>query len=143
YNEVNLPSRGINSADILVAGNDSIFAPLIAGQTFNPAPGTATDFSQTISLSNVAARYVRLTNMTHLPGADNNFFGLSEVQFDGTLVGAPPPTPHPRLSPITAKASSFYAPDGRLPEHAVNGNGIKVGNGHVPTPPGGTMWLSN
>src|SRR5215211_7041954 len=72
YNEFNLTSRGINSADILTAGNDSVFSPLIVGQTFTQAPGTLSDFSQTISLSNVAARYVRLTNMTHLPGFDND-----------------------------------------------------------------------
>jgi hypothetical protein len=145
YNEgtPNLTARGINTADILVAGEDSVFSPLVVGQAFTQAPGTATDFSQTIAMGDVAARYVRLANMTHFPGFDNDFFGLSEVQFDGTPIGPPPPPPHPGLSPIRARASSFFAADGRLPAHAVNGNGLLVGNAHAIGPPGGTMWLSD
>jgi hypothetical protein len=147
YNEnspPNLTARGIAAADILVAAEDSVFVPLITGQAFNQAPGTATDFSQTIPLGDIEIRYVQLANMTHFPGADNAFFGLSEVRFDGTLVGPPPPPPHPGLSPIFARATSFYqsGTDIRRADDVVNGSGIVVGNGHAIGPPSGTMWLS-
>jgi hypothetical protein len=143
YNEgsPNLTARGINTANILVAGNDAVFSPLIPNQAFNQAPGTNSDFSQVISLSGVEARFVRLAGMTHFPGGDNDFFGLSEVQFDGTPVGPPPPPPYPMIVPTYARASSEY-PDGRLAQHAVNGNGL-VGRNHVNNPPSGNMWLTD
>ena len=85
YNETltgrpELLGRGVGSADILVAGDDLVFTTLISGQVFDPAPGVEdVDFGQSIAL-NVDARYVKLDIGGNL-GGDNNFVGLSEVQF--------------------------------------------------------------
>jgi len=76
-----LLSRGVASADVLVSTNTTTLNVHIAGQAFNKAPGTQTDFSQVIDLGNVSARYVRLDKLTNFPGGDFRFVGLSEVQF--------------------------------------------------------------
>lgn len=86
YNETlpgrpELLGRGVGTADILVAGEDLAFTTLIAGQAFNIAPGVEdADFGQTIPL-NTDARYVKL-DISANAGGDNNFVGLSEVQFN-------------------------------------------------------------
>jgi hypothetical protein len=86
YNETlpgrpELLGRGVGSADILVAGDDLVFSTLIAAQAFDIAPGVEdVDFGQTIDL-NTSARYVKLDILGNA-GGDNNFVGLSEVQFN-------------------------------------------------------------
>lgn len=55
--------------------------------------------------------------------------------------GADPGTPYDMIPGVRARASSAFTADGRLPQHAVNGNGL-VGRWHVVNPPGGNMWLS-
>jgi hypothetical protein len=81
-NRPELLSRGVSSASILVAGEDQVFSVHIANQAFNKAPGNATtDFGQTINLGGVQARYVKFDINGNFPGGDNNFVGLSEVQF--------------------------------------------------------------
>lgn len=86
YNETlpdrpELLGRGVGSADILVAGEDLVFATLISAQAFDTAPGLDdVDFGQTIDL-NTSARYVKLDILANA-GGDNGFVGLSEVQFN-------------------------------------------------------------
>jgi hypothetical protein len=76
-----LLARGVSRADVLSGVASGSFSSLITGQSFDKAPGTQTDFSQLIDLGGVNARYVRLEKLTNFPGGDNNFVGLSEVQF--------------------------------------------------------------
>jgi hypothetical protein len=76
-----LLARGVSRADVLVGATVGLLTNFVTGQSFNQAPGTATDFSQTIDLGGLAARYVRLQKLTNFPGGDNRFVGLSEVQF--------------------------------------------------------------
>ena len=81
YNEANFSARGVALGDMLLAGTNGIFSPFLTGHAFAQAPGTATDFSQTVDLGGIAARYVRMEKLTNFPGGDNRFVGLSEVQF--------------------------------------------------------------
>ena len=80
-NRPELLSRGVSSADILVAGEDQNFSVLIANQPFDKGSGAQTDFSQTIDLGQVDARYIKFDIHGNFPGGDNDFVGLSEVQF--------------------------------------------------------------
>ena len=86
YNEAGaFTLRGVGTADILTAGADGVFSSLIANQTFDEAPGTGDiDFHQTIDLAGVKAQFIKLDISSNL-GGDNDFVGLSEVQFEGTL----------------------------------------------------------
>ena len=80
-NRPELLGRGIRSADILIAGEDLVFTPLISGQTFDIAPGLDNvDFGQVIDLMGASARYVKFDILGN-HGGDNSFVGLSEVQF--------------------------------------------------------------
>jgi len=84
YNEAGaaqLQSRGVSRADVLVSETNGGFTMLLAGQAFAKAPGTQTDFSENFDLGGIRARFVRIEKMTNFPGGDNNFVGLSEVQF--------------------------------------------------------------
>lgn len=76
-----LLARGVSKADVLIGTASDALSTFIPSQQFNLAPGTQTDFSQTIDLGNVTARYVKIEKLTNFPGGDNNFVGLSEVQF--------------------------------------------------------------
>lgn len=87
YNETlagrpELLGRGVGVADILIAGEDLVFAPLISGHVFTVAPGLDNvDFGEVVDL-NADARYVKLDIGGNL-GGDASFVGLSEVQFFG------------------------------------------------------------
>jgi len=100
-----LLGRAVNVADILVAGEDMVFRPLILGQVFDRLPDLDAvgddaaelaalaefDFSQTLDLGGVVARYVKFDIHSNHNGRDfndpldddllANFVGLSEVQF--------------------------------------------------------------
>ena len=83
YNE-STPLRGVGTADILIAGADGVFSVLIENQAFDAAPGAGdVDFHQTIDLGGVKAQFIKLDISANL-GGDNDFVGLSEVQFQGT-----------------------------------------------------------
>ena len=86
YNEAgNFTKRGVGSARILTAGADGVFSVLIENQAFDEAPGVGdVDFRQTIDLAGVKAQFIKLDISANL-GGDNEFVGLSEVQFEGTL----------------------------------------------------------
>ena len=86
YNEAgNFTKRGVGSAQILTAGADGVFPVLIENQVFDEAPGAGgVDFRQTIDLAGVKAQFIKLDISANL-GGDNDFVGLSEVQFEGTL----------------------------------------------------------
>ena len=86
YNEFlpgrpDLLARGTSRADVLAGSATNALSMLFPGQMFTQAPGTQTDFSQTVDLGNINARYVKFERLTNFPGGDNNFVGLSEVQF--------------------------------------------------------------
>ncbi len=80
-NRAELLERGVGAADILVAGEDLVFSTLISAQPFDIAPGLDdVDFGQVIDLDGANARYVKLDILNN-HGGDNDFIGLSEVQF--------------------------------------------------------------
>jgi hypothetical protein len=86
YNE-NLPGRdelllrGVALADILVAGEDLNFSTFASEVEFELAPGDdLTEFGQVIDMAGANARYVKLSLLSN-HGGDNDFLGLSEVQF--------------------------------------------------------------
>lgn len=88
YNE-NLPGRpelllrGAETADILTAGEDQEFTLFASEVELDLAPGDAfEEFGQDIDLDGIVARYVRLDLLGN-HGGDNDFIGLSEVQFFG------------------------------------------------------------
>ena len=97
YNENANPTccldRGVQSADIFVAGADGVFGglPAVQNATFAKAPGTNTDFSETKSLAGIRARYLRM-QITSNHG-DPSFTGLSEVKVTGTPVTGRAPLP--------------------------------------------------
>ena len=103
-NRPELRSRGVSSADILVAGEDQQFRLLIENQPFEKGPGRETDFAQIIDLGGAEARFVKLDIRDNFPGGDNEFVGLSEVQFfssptlAGTELSAPRTTDYFRKS---------------------------------------------
>ena len=99
-NRPELLGRGVSSADILVAGEDGVFHVLIANRQFDKAPGTQADFSQTIDLGGVEARFVKLDIHDNFPGGDNDFVGLSEVQFFAQ--------PDPFLTELSLGPTTFY-----------------------------------
>ena len=86
YNETlpdrpELLGRGVESADILVAGEDLVFISFISGQAFDIGEGVDNvDFGQVIDLTGASARYVKFDILGN-HGGDNSFVGLSEVQF--------------------------------------------------------------
>ncbi len=137
YNESGLPSRGISSARISVAGADQVFSPLIDAQAFTVAPGTPGDFSQSIALGGATARYVRIDNITNA-GDGLAFAGLSEVRFDGTLApGESRELPLPTtIDEVSSNLFGFNRGAGYLVNHA--GMGGKVHS----RAPDGMMWLN-
>ncbi|RIK76533.1 MAG: hypothetical protein DCC68_19155 [Planctomycetota bacterium] len=88
-----LLGRGVNRADILIAGADQVFTPFITNHQFPVVTDatTATDFSHTIDFGGVQARYIKFDIHSNHNGKDfnnplsndnlGNFVGLSEVQF--------------------------------------------------------------
>ncbi|MEM6257040.1 MAG: DUF4457 domain-containing protein [Planctomycetota bacterium] len=100
YNEfvtgqnISLTSRGARQVDISVASSvDGLFTPILTDFELNRAPGSnSVDFGQLIDLSVLPgtdnARLVRIDIDTNWDG-DNNFAGLSEVVFDGTVIPEP------------------------------------------------------
>lgn len=136
YNETGLPTRGLTSGRISVAGADQVFSPVIADQAFTAAPGVAGDFSQSISLGGATARYVRVDNIVHL--GDNGFAGLSEVRFDGSL--APGESRELPIPATIQSVSSSIKDFNRDATYVVTGVGLG-GAAHSRTP-GGTMWLN-
>ncbi len=89
YNGADTPTcctnRGVRVADILVAGEDGLFRPLIDNQPFDRAPGTDEPFGQDIDLQGVTARFIKIdvdtSNGVANHGDPFQFVGLSEVQF--------------------------------------------------------------
>jgi len=89
YNETRLApltGRGANRVEISVADSEGGAFTLLGGFSFNQATGSeVADFSQTIDLSSYAAadnaRLVRFDILSN-HGGDNEFAGLSEVQFN-------------------------------------------------------------
>jgi len=86
YNETlpgreDLLNRGVASLDILISNNGVDYTSLIDGQALPLAPGSdSVDFGEVIDLGGASARYVLFDNLIN-HGGDNDFVGLSEVQF--------------------------------------------------------------
>lgn len=95
YNEATsqLFTRGANLVNISVASEVGGTFTSLGNFNFNIAPGANNvDFGQSIDLSSfAAAEDVRLVRFDILSnhGGDNNFVGLSEVRFFGTVVPEP------------------------------------------------------
>ncbi len=89
YNESGVNSqRGIQKADISVAGEDLIFTTNFPNVTFTRAPGLFTNFFQLIDFGGVSARYVRINVLTNFLATEPRV-GLSKVRFIDDSV---PPT---------------------------------------------------
>jgi hypothetical protein len=136
YNEGGgLTSRGAATVDIYVAGEDGLFDLHQQNVALTQAPGTTSDFNQAIDLEGIRARYVKLS-ITGTHGADNNFAGLSEVQFDGNFVSRAdiPATIHQVSSELAGFGDRGA---GNLVDHSG-----QVGRTHDLNPDQ-TMWLNN
>jgi hypothetical protein len=82
YNEVNYTARGVSSFDLL-GSTDGVTFNDLGIETLQQAPGTATNFVQTLSVLD-QVRYVKFANLTAFSGDDNNLVGLGSVAFGGT-----------------------------------------------------------
>lgn len=135
YNEATagLSTRGIATANIDVATSPGAYSTHLAGQALAKAPGTETDFSESIAMGGVNARFVRLDVLTN--HGDASFTGLSEIQFDGNLVSGNKAVPA-----TVASVSSTIAGFNRLPEYTVNNSGVFSRSHSVI--PDGNMWLA-
>lgn len=93
YNEGNLSTRDVNGARLIVSETTQPTTATPGGTAINipQAPGM-TDYAGVLLLSPgdpiIRGRYFFL-DIDSNHGGDNNFYGLSEVQFDGTLVPEP------------------------------------------------------
>jgi hypothetical protein len=130
-----LLQRGVSSANIDLGLTTSSYVTQIAGQTFNQAPGTNTDFSQVISLPGTLARFIRLDILGNY--GDAQFTGLSEIQVDGTFVSGP----RALAASISAVSSTIGAPFNRGADHVVDSSGV-FSLTHSVTPDG-NMWLAD
>jgi hypothetical protein len=87
YNETlpdrtELLGRGARLADVLISDDGVTFVPLLEDVTLAMAPGTAdVDFGEVIELFGAEAQYVKLSIKDNFDVGDNDFIGLSEVQF--------------------------------------------------------------
>ncbi len=95
-----LLARGVSRATVLVGAATNALTALLPDLPFTMAPGVATDFSQTIDLGGVAARYVKFDKLTNFPGGDLRLVGLSEVQFLRDV--------EVRNTPVPAGATTYY-----------------------------------
>jgi hypothetical protein len=81
--EDQLLGRGIALTHVLYAREDGIFETLYEFLEVDRANGSSTvDYSQSIDMQGVVARYVKFDIVSN-HGGDANFVGLSEVQFFG------------------------------------------------------------
>lgn len=101
YNDVqgtnNFTNRGVQNLNILTSttGNPTPTDSLGAF-TFNKANGTTTESGQFIQFAPVTARYIKFDVNSNF-GVDagttaNNYFGISEVRFNGTVAPVPEPS---------------------------------------------------
>lgn len=87
YNETlpdrtDLLGRGARIADVSVSDDGSSFSLLLEDLELTMAPGTTdVDFGQIVDLQGTEAQYVKLTLKDNFDIGDNDFIGLSEVQF--------------------------------------------------------------
>jgi len=90
YNEVNLPARGVNAVSIEYGITPALGSTLAGITNFTQAPGEEGYTGEVFdSFTPFEARYIKFDINSH-HGGDNEFYGLSEVQFFG---GTPPPEP--------------------------------------------------
>ena len=145
YNEVaQFLGRGVNGLEVSISHDGVTYSP-VATANLAIAPGVdGVDFSESIDLDHVGARYVKFDilsnhNGVSFPaggGPDAAFVGLSEVRFFGEEV--------PQIGPVSARASTeLIAGFNRRAANVVDGVG------QTTTDPDGWpsdadgMWLSN
>ncbi|MFK7911655.1 MAG: PEP-CTERM sorting domain-containing protein [Akkermansiaceae bacterium] len=91
YNEAppNLTARGVNSVSVEYGTTVGLGSTVSGITNFAEADGLNTYAGENFSgFTAFNARYIKFDiNSNH--GGDNNFYGLSEVQFDGVLVPEP------------------------------------------------------
>jgi hypothetical protein len=91
YNEnpPNLTGRGVNAVSIEYGATASLGATVAGITNFTQATGSNTYTGETFdAFGPFQARYIKF-DIDSNHGGDNNFYGLSEVQFEGTLVPEP------------------------------------------------------
>ncbi len=91
YNESppNLTARGVNAVSVQYGLTPALGSTVPGITNFAQADGTNTYTGELFdSFAPFSARYIKF-DIDSNHGGDNNFYGLSEVQFDGTLVPEP------------------------------------------------------
>lgn len=89
YNEVNLPLRGVNEVTIEY-GTTAALGSSVPGITNFAVAAGAEGYEGEVfdGFAAFDAKYIKFNIDSH-HGGDNNFYGLSEVQFSGTVVPEP------------------------------------------------------
>ena len=91
YNESppNLTARGVNGVTVEYGTTPALGSVLAEVTSFTQADGTDTYTGENFSgFAPFVAQYIKFDILSN-HGGDNNFYGLSEVQFDGTLIPEP------------------------------------------------------
>ncbi|MEZ5302091.1 MAG: lamin tail domain-containing protein [Verrucomicrobiales bacterium] len=111
YNEQTngLHTRGCKDVEILVASSEGGAFTSVGNFVFDQATGLPTYAGQRIAFDQSGVRLVRFNILTN-HGGDNEFAGLSEVQF--RYLGPPPPLDRRIQVPLDAVPSSGIAADG-------------------------------
>ena len=93
YNEVGFTSRGVQVVNIEVSLDGFTFTPLLNNITFSQAPGNDTytgEYFDLVALTGSAVQAVSIRfNIQSDYGDPQTFYGLSELQFDGSLIPEP------------------------------------------------------
>ncbi len=133
YNELNLTSRGVAQAEILVS-TDNINYSSLGTFDFDQATGNGANPGQFVSLGGVQARYVQLGVVANY--GDSGYTGLNEVAFMGEALQ---PMPLQDVS-VTASSALFEGNFDRRPGHLVDAAGL-FADGHSAGLEG-LHWLS-
>ncbi|NQT41057.1 MAG: DUF4457 domain-containing protein, partial [Planctomycetes bacterium] len=133
YNELNITSRGVAQAEILVS-NDNVTYSSLGTFDFDQATGNGANPGQFVSLGGVQARYVQLGVVANY--GDAGYTGLNEVAFIGEALQ---PMPLQDVS-VTASSALFEGGFDRRPGHLVDAAGL-FADGHS-TGAEGLNWLS-
>lgn len=136
YNESGtLSRRGVNAVSVQY-GTTNALGSTIAGITnFTQAPGAAGYTGELFTPATFNARYVKF-DIDSNHGGDNNFYGLSEVKFDGRLTNVINTV---SIEDFSSQLSVF---GDRLAVKTINGLGLNDAAGTHGND-AGTMWLTD
>jgi len=139
YNESppNLTSRGVNAVTVQYGTTPALGSSVSGITNFAQANAQGTYTGETFDLSSapITARYVKF-DIDSNHGGDNNFYGLSEVQFDASLAN---PIAGVTVEDFTSQLSGF---GGRLASDTIDGSGFNPTTG-VHDNNASNMWLSD